>query len=132
LIVSANVSYQNAAKDVKYLTGIDVSSKTQQRLVHQQAFKLPIQDKEIQELSVDGGKIRLRTPLGEPCIWRDYKGIRLHEQVTEAFMPTPRQQKQQQDLGIRLEQLKSLFTLTLLCHSRQRKSGKRSEREYWE
>jgi hypothetical protein len=26
-------------------------------------------------------------------------------------MPTPRQQKQQQDLGIRLEQLKSLFTL---------------------
>jgi hypothetical protein len=85
LIVSANVSYQNAAKDVKYLTGIDVSSKTQQRLVHRQAFKLPIQDKEIQELSVDGGKIRLRTPLGEPCIWRDYKGIRLHEQVTEAF-----------------------------------------------
>lgn len=85
LIVSANVSYENAAKDIKVLTGIEVSAKTQQRLVHRQEFPLPLPDKEIQELSVDGGKIRLRTSLGEPCIWRDYKGIRIHEQVTEAF-----------------------------------------------
>jgi hypothetical protein len=27
----------------------------------------------------------LITPKGEKCIWRDYKGIRLHEQVTQAF-----------------------------------------------
>jgi hypothetical protein len=67
------------------LTGIEVSAKTQQRLVHRQKFPLPQSQPEIQELSVDGGKIRLRTPLGEPCIWRDYKGIRIHEQVTEAF-----------------------------------------------
>lgn len=85
LIVSANVSYQNAAIDLKVLTGIEVSAKTQQRLVHRQKFPLPQSQREIQELSVDGGKIRLRTPLGEPCIWRDYKGIRIHEQVTEAF-----------------------------------------------
>lgn len=85
LIVSANVSYKNAAKDIKVLTGIEVSAKTQQRLVHRQKFPLPLPDKEIQELSVDGGKIRLRTSLGEPCIWRNYKGIRIHEQVTEAF-----------------------------------------------
>jgi len=38
-------------------------------------------------LSVDGRKIRLITPLSEPCIWRDYKGIRIHEQVTEALFP---------------------------------------------
>ena len=85
LIVSANVSYQNAAIDIKALTGIEVSAKTQQRLVHRRKFPLPQSQQEIQELSVDGGKIRLRTPLGEPCIWRDYKGIRIHEQVTEAF-----------------------------------------------
>lgn len=85
LIVSANVSYQNAAIDVKTLTGIEVSAKTQQRLVHRQKFELPKLSKAISECSVDGGKIRLRTPLGEPCIWRDYKGIRIHEQVTEAF-----------------------------------------------
>lgn len=58
LIVSANVSYQNAAQDLKILTGIEVSAKTQQRLVHRQKFPLPLQDKAIQELSVDGGKIR--------------------------------------------------------------------------
>lgn len=85
LIISANVSYENAAKDLKALTGIEVSAKTQQRLVHRRKFPLPTSQQEIQELSVDGGKVRLRTPLGEPCIWRDYKGIRIHEQVTEAF-----------------------------------------------
>ena len=26
-----------------------------------------------------GGKIRLRTPDGEPCIWQEYKGVCLHE-----------------------------------------------------
>lgn len=62
-----------------------MSAKTQQRLVHRQKFQLPKLDKAIEELSVDGGKIRLRTPEGEPCIWRDYKGIRIHSQVTEAF-----------------------------------------------
>ena len=85
LILSANVSYQNASKDLKVLTGIYVSANTQQRLVHRRKFPLPKSQQEIQELSVDGGKIRLRTPDGEPCIWRDYKGIRIHEQVTEAF-----------------------------------------------
>lgn len=85
LIISANVSYHNAARDLKVLTGIEVSAKTQQRLVHRRKFPLPKIQQDIQELSVDGGKIRLRTPLGEPCIWRDYKGIRVHEQATEAF-----------------------------------------------
>jgi len=32
-----------------------------------------------------GEKFARITPLGEACIWRDYKGIRIHEQVTEAF-----------------------------------------------
>jgi hypothetical protein len=26
-------------------------------------------------LSVDGGKVRVRTPLGEECEWKDYKAI---------------------------------------------------------
>ncbi len=29
----------------------------------------------IEELSVDGGKVRLRTPLGQECEWKDYKAI---------------------------------------------------------
>lgn len=85
LRISANVSYKNAEKDVAFLTGMYVPAKTQQRLVHRQEFELPMCKSPVKELSVDGGKIRLRTPKGEKCIWRDYKGIRLHEQVTEAF-----------------------------------------------
>lgn len=60
-------------------------SKTQQRLVHRQDFSLPAQNTTVEELSVDGGKVRLRTPEGEPCIWRDYKAVRLHGEVTEAW-----------------------------------------------
>lgn len=75
--MSANVSYARAEKDVERLTGIRVSAKTQQRLV--QGFEFPVPstppDEPITELSVDGGKIRLRTPLGQQCIWRDYKAI---------------------------------------------------------
>ncbi len=85
LRVSANVSYENAAKDVELFTGVKVSANTQQRLVHRSEFKRPTASSEVEELSVDGGKIRLRTQKGEPCSWRDYKGVRLHEQGTQAF-----------------------------------------------
>jgi hypothetical protein len=34
LLLSANVSYENAARDFKELTGIEVGHSTQQRLVH--------------------------------------------------------------------------------------------------
>lgn len=30
------------------------------------------------QLSADGDKVRLRTPVGQPCEWRDYKVIALH------------------------------------------------------
>ncbi len=52
-----------------------VPAKTQQRLVHCQTFSSPTVDASIQELSVDGGKVRVRTPIGEACQWRDYKAI---------------------------------------------------------
>lgn len=85
LRVSANVSYQHAQEDVELFTGIKVAAKTQQRLVHRQTFQLPQAPAPVEELSVDGGKIRIRTPLGQPCIWRDYKGVCLHDIAIEAF-----------------------------------------------
>lgn len=85
LRVSANVSYQHASEDVELFTGIKVATKTQQRLVHRQNFEPPQVGVPIEELSVDGGKIRIRTPLGEPCIWKDYKGVCLHEGAVGAF-----------------------------------------------
>lgn len=88
LRVSANVSYQHAQEDVELFTGIKVAAKTQQRLVHQQNFEQPDVDVPVEELSVDGGKIRIRTPLGQPCIWKDYKGVCLHDSAVGAFFKT--------------------------------------------
>lgn len=85
MLLSANESYQRAEEDIEVLTGIKVSHGTQQRMVHRQTFELPKVEQKIEEMSIDGGKVRLRTPLGEPCQWRDYKGVNLHQQAKAAF-----------------------------------------------
>ena len=86
LRASANVSYENAAKDVERYTGIRVSATTQQRLLHRHQFPEIICGEEVSEISVDGGKVRLRTSKkGEPCIWRDYKAVCIHSQVRTAW-----------------------------------------------
>jgi hypothetical protein len=85
LLVSANESYQRAAEDIATLTGITVSSSTQQRLVHRQGWAAPEVDCGVKEMSLDGGKVRLRTPLGEPSVWRDYKVINLHQCAVSVY-----------------------------------------------
>lgn len=84
LLLSANESYERAAEDLEVLTGRSVSRSTQQRLVHRQDLPLMDASGPVEELSVDGGKVRLRTPLAQPCEWRDYKAIKLHEQPLAA------------------------------------------------
>lgn len=79
LRLSANVSYQHAAEDIEYFTGMQVSRSVQQRLVHRQDFALPEVEATVEELSVDGGNIRIRTPEGEPCDWKGYKAVCLHD-----------------------------------------------------
>ena len=54
-------------------------------MVHRQQFELPKPKQPLEEVSVDGGKIRLRTPLGETCEWRDYKAIATGSQVIANF-----------------------------------------------
>ena len=66
------------------LTGVKVSHSTQQRLVHRQTFALPHVEGTIEEMSVDGGKVRLRTAQGQPSEWRDYKAVNLHEHCVAA------------------------------------------------
>jgi len=53
--------FTNTPKDVELFTGMRVPAKTQQRLVHRQTFELPQAEQAIEELSADGGKIRIRT-----------------------------------------------------------------------
>lgn len=53
-----------------------VSARTQQRLVNRHQFAEEESGNPVQEISLDGGKVRLRTETkGEACIWKDYKAI---------------------------------------------------------
>jgi hypothetical protein len=86
--VSANVSYERSVEDILVLTGLKVSRGSQHRLVHRQNFELPVAREKthpVEELSIDGGKVRIRTPLGESCRWQDYKAVNLHEHDVAAF-----------------------------------------------
>lgn len=80
LRLSANVSYAHASDDIAVLTGIAVSAKTQQRLIHRQSFSPPLVEEAVTQMSVDGGNIRVLTPelKGQPCPWRGYKAIRIN------------------------------------------------------
>jgi hypothetical protein len=70
---------KRVTEEVEYLTGIKISKSVQQRLIHRQEFELPQTGSSVAELSVDGGNVRVRTPEGEPSIWKGYKAIVLHE-----------------------------------------------------
>jgi hypothetical protein len=59
------------------LTGVKVSHSTQQRKVQRQEFSGPQAKQVISEVSIDGGKVRLRGKSGENSYWRDYKAVRL-------------------------------------------------------
>jgi hypothetical protein len=85
LLVSANESYDDTAHDIAVLTGISVSKSTQQRLVHRHDFPSELVDFGVKEMSLDGGKVRLRTPKGQRSEWRDYKAVNLHQGCVAAF-----------------------------------------------
>ena len=86
LLLSANVSYEKAERDLKLLTGISVSHSTQQRLVQRSEWIELKASEPVEALSIDGGKVRLRTPKGEPSQWRDYKAVSLHGQCCGAWL----------------------------------------------
>lgn len=85
LLLSANESYERAQQDIEILTGMSVSHSTHQRLVHRHDFPEAVVTKSVEAMSIDGGKVRLRTPLTEACVWNDYKAVRLHDQSTAAY-----------------------------------------------
>jgi uncharacterized 2Fe-2S/4Fe-4S cluster protein (DUF4445 family) len=39
----------------------------------------------VEEMSIDGGKVRLRTARGKALIWRDYKAVSFHQLGVAAF-----------------------------------------------
>ncbi|NJL41590.1 MAG: ISKra4 family transposase [Leptolyngbyaceae cyanobacterium SM1_4_3] len=77
LQLSAKESFQSAEADIEMLTGIAVGHSTQQRLVQRQTFELPEAKQPVSEVSIDGGKVRLRNFKDTQSAWRDYKAVRL-------------------------------------------------------
>jgi hypothetical protein len=82
LCLSANESFSQAEQDFFLLTGMKVGHSTLQRQVYTETEKehldFPASPIAINEVCIDGGKVRLRTPtLGEKCEWRDYQAARL-------------------------------------------------------
>lgn len=67
------------------LTGIYVPHSTQHRLLERYEFSSPFATEQVKALSIDGGNVRLRTPLGEESVWRNYKAVKVHGQVGAAF-----------------------------------------------
>jgi len=67
------------------LTGVKVSHSTLQRFVQREDWcELKITEP-IEELSADGGMVRLRTGAGQPGEWREYKALNVHKQGGVAF-----------------------------------------------
>ena len=63
-----------------------ISPRTQQRIIHRYQFPQTETTNKIEEVSLDGGKVRLRTDIkGEGCIWRDYKAICSNQQHRKAW-----------------------------------------------
>lgn len=85
LLLSANESYQDAQADIETLTGVKVGHSTQQRAsrmlrkrqVQRRQWSLPDAKQAIAQVSIDGGKVRLRGKKGQASYWRDYKAVRL-------------------------------------------------------
>lgn len=85
LLLVGNESFANAERDLKMLTGINVPHSTQHRLLERYKLPEPETTEKVEALSIDGGNVRLRTPLGEESVWRNYKAVKVHGQVGAAF-----------------------------------------------
>ena len=67
------------------MTGIKIPHSTQHRLVNSYQLPEPKITKIASSLSVDGGSVRLRTPLGQKSEWKNYKAVKIHERAGMAF-----------------------------------------------
>jgi hypothetical protein len=86
LLVSASESYARTEVNIAELTGIKISHSSQQRLVQQQEFPEVTITETVEEMSLDGGKVRLRTEKGKHSEWKDYKAVNAQGTVAAYFL----------------------------------------------
>ncbi len=89
LRLCAKTSYEQAEQDVQTLLGMNIGHSTLHRLVQKVEIPLPQAQQPVAALSVDGGKIRLRSPETGPGEWRDDKAVSLHGSVCVACFQEP-------------------------------------------
>lgn len=77
LRISANESYQDAESEIAALTGMKVGHTRLHRLVQRKEFSLADAKQTVTEVSVDGGKVRLRTQQEQQSQSLEYKAVRL-------------------------------------------------------
>ena len=78
LRLSANESYQRAEEELEAQMGIRVSHSTFQRLVQRTDLELPTAKQKVSQVSIDGGKVRLRDEQqGQQSYWLEYKSARI-------------------------------------------------------
>lgn len=88
LLLSANESFQDGEKDIEALTGIKVSHSTLQRLVQRQEYEEPHAKQGVSEISIDGGKVRLRSQIqAVESYWRDLHCCSLAGDVLWCILP---------------------------------------------
>ena len=81
LLLDANQSYASAEKEIELLMGIKVGHSSQHRLVQRYELGLGKGKGIIKQLSLDGGKVRLRGETSSKSQkrgesqWRDYKAV---------------------------------------------------------
>ena len=91
LRLCAKNSFEQAEKDGKILMGIEIGHSNLHRMLKRVELPESQAEQKVSALSVDGGKIRLRSEgKGE---WRDYKAVSLHDSVCEAFFKPQRPYK---------------------------------------
>lgn len=86
LLVSASESYARTEVNVAELTGIRISHSSQQRLVQKQEFPEVTITETVEEMSLDGGKVRLRTEKGKHSEWKDYKAVNAQGTIAAYFL----------------------------------------------
>jgi hypothetical protein len=85
LLLVGNESFVNAEKDLEILTGFKIPHSTQHRLINRYQLPEPNITSRAKALSVDGGCVRIRNPLGQKSEGKNYKAINIHDRAGMAF-----------------------------------------------
>jgi hypothetical protein len=85
----AKTSYQQAEEDLFEMMSIKIGHSTLHRIVERHDLPPSQAETESEGVSVDGGKICLRSEKGQKGEWRDYKLVSLHDNICEAFFQDP-------------------------------------------